>query len=79
MSVEKLVHMANQIAAFFKSQPDEKAVAGVADHIKSFWHPMMRREAYAHLQAGGEGLDPLARRGLETLMARDPAASPQSR
>ena len=77
MSAEKLVYMANQIAAFFRSQPDEAAVAGVADHIKSFWNPMMRREIYSHLRAGGEGLDPLARRGLEALMARDPAASAQ--
>lgn len=78
MSAQKLVHMANQIAAFFRSQPDEQAIAGIADHIKSFWHPMMRREAYGHLQAGGEGLDPLARRGLEALMSRDPAAREQS-
>lgn len=74
MSAEKLVYMANQIAAFFRSQPEEAAVAGVADHIKSFWNPMMRREAYDHLRKGGEGLDPLARRSLEALMAKDPAA-----
>ena len=74
MSAQKLVHMANQIAAFFRSQPEEAAAQGVADHIKSFWNPVMRREIYAHLRAGGEGLDPLAREGLEALMVRDPAA-----
>ena len=75
MSPEKLVYMANQIATFFRSQPDEAAVAGVADHIKSFWNPVMRRDIYSHLRAGGEGLDPLARRGLEALMARDTAVA----
>lgn len=74
MKAEKLVYMANQIASFFHAQPDAEAVAGVADHIRNFWHPSMRRDAYAHLRAGGEGLNPLARRGLEALMARDPAA-----
>lgn len=73
-SAPKLVYMANQIATFFRSQPEEGAVAGVADHIRSFWSPTMRRDIYAHLRAGGEGLDPLARRGLETLMPADRAA-----
>ena len=75
MSTQKLVRMANQIAIFFRTQPEAAAVAGVADHIKSFWNPMMRREIYSHLKNGGEGLDPLARRGLETLMARDAAVA----
>ncbi|MFN3891535.1 MAG: formate dehydrogenase subunit delta [Beijerinckiaceae bacterium] len=75
MNAEKLVYMANQIANFFRTQADEAAVAGVADHIRSFWNPAMRRDIYAHLRAGGEGLEPLARRGLEALMARDGAAA----
>jgi formate dehydrogenase subunit delta len=74
LSAQKLVRMANQIATFFRTQAEEAAAAAVADHIRSFWNPAMRREIYTHLRAGGEGLDPLARRGLEALMARDPAA-----
>ncbi len=35
----KLDHMANQIAAFFRSYPEEEAVAGIHDHIRSFWSP----------------------------------------
>ena len=31
----KLDHMANQIAAFFRSYPDEEAVAGIHEHIRS--------------------------------------------
>ncbi|MDP2357769.1 MAG: formate dehydrogenase subunit delta [Beijerinckiaceae bacterium] len=74
MSAHKLVRMANQIAIFFRTQPEEAAAAAVADHIKSFWSPVMRREIYAHLGAGGEGLEPLARAGLEVLKACDAGA-----
>ncbi len=73
MSAHKLVHMANQIADFFRSQPEEAAVAGVAEHIRSFWAPVMRRDIYAHLDAGAQGLDPLAREGLERMRRDDPA------
>lgn len=74
MSAEKLVRMANQIADFFRSQPEEAAVAGAAEHIRSFWNPVMRRQIYAHLDAGGAGLNPLALQALERLRADDPVA-----
>lgn len=74
MNADKLVYMANQIATFFRSRPEPEARAAVADHVRSFWNPAMRRDIYAHLNAGGAGLDPLARAGLEDLMARDRAA-----
>ncbi len=69
MSLDKLVYMANQIAKFFESQGQEQAVAGTADHIQKFWDPRMRAEIFAHLQAGGAGLDPVVRAALESLMA----------
>lgn len=57
MNVQHLITMANQIGAFFESQPDRnEAVAGVADHLKRFWDPRMRRAVVAHLETGGEGL-----------------------
>ena len=71
MSAIKLVRMANQIAVFFRTQPGDATVVAIADHIKSFWNPVMRRDIYAHVRAGGEGLNPLALRGIEALMARD--------
>jgi formate dehydrogenase subunit delta len=64
---DKLVYMANQIARFFSSQGNDCAVAGTADHLQKFWDPVMRRSILAHLDAGGEGLDPLVRRALERL------------
>ncbi|MGE3246999.1 MAG: formate dehydrogenase subunit delta [Beijerinckiaceae bacterium] len=66
--------MANQIADFFRSQPDEAAVEGSADHIRSYWNPVMRREIYAYMDAGGAGLNDLARRALDRLRSVDPAA-----
>lgn len=59
MQPEKLARMANQIATFFKSQPAAEAPAGVANHINKFWEPRMRRELFAIIDAGGEGLEPL--------------------
>jgi formate dehydrogenase subunit delta len=67
MSLEKLVYMANQISKFFDSQGREQAVAGTADHIQKFWDPRMRAAIKAHLEAGGAGLDPVARRAVEQL------------
>jgi formate dehydrogenase subunit delta len=67
MSLEKLVYMANQISKFFDSQGREQAVAGTADHIEKFWDPRMRAAIKAHLEAGGAGLDPVARRAVEQL------------
>jgi formate dehydrogenase subunit delta len=63
----KLVYMANQIGKFFASQGQDMAVAGTADHIKKFWDPRMRAAIFAHLKAGGAGLDPDVRMALEQL------------
>lgn len=64
---DKLVRMANQIAQFFKSQPHDAAVAGIADHLRSFWTPKMRRQIADHAAAGGAGLEPLTREAVERL------------
>ena len=69
MSPDKLVYMANQIGKFFVSQGHDKAVAGVAEHIAKFWDPRMRAAIFAHLDAGGAGLDPCAREAVERLRA----------
>jgi len=59
-STDTLVRMANQIADFFKIQPEQEAVAGTADHIKKFWDPRMRKMMNEHLAHGGAGLNPIA-------------------
>lgn len=71
-SPDKLVYMANQIGKFFASQGEAEAVEGIATHIKKFWEPRMRNTIFAHIDAGGAGLDPAVRQALETL--RQPAS-----
>ena len=58
MSPDKMVHMANQIAAFFKTQPGGKAAERVAAHLRDFWEPRMREQLRRHVAEGGRGLDP---------------------
>ena len=68
MNIERLVTMANDIAAFFAADPDRDAAAEqVAVHLKKFWEPRMRREIRRFLDQGGSGLSPIARRGVERL------------
>ncbi|PZA11624.1 formate dehydrogenase [Rhodopseudomonas palustris] len=67
MSPDRLVYMANQIGAFFRSQGPDKAVPGIAEHLKKFWEPRMRRAIIAHLDAGGDGLAPEVRAAVEAL------------
>ncbi|MBU3030144.1 formate dehydrogenase subunit delta [Paracoccus marinaquae] len=57
MSPEKMVHMANQIASFFNSQPGDEAEK-IAAHLKDFWSPPMRAQLLDYLAAGGTGLKP---------------------
>ena len=72
---EKLVYMANQIASFFRSMPGDEAVAGVAKHINDFWDPRMRRRLREILDAGGEGLSPLAISAADQIRWPEPPAS----
>ncbi|MDZ4869821.1 MAG: formate dehydrogenase subunit delta [Alphaproteobacteria bacterium] len=70
MKPEKLTMMANQIGAFFKGQSETEAPAAIADHLKKFWDPGMRKDIVAHLDAGGAGLDPLVKRAVELVRAK---------
>ena len=64
---EKLIHMANQIAGFFKTYPHDVAVPGIADHLRKFWGREMRQRILAHLDRGGDGLDPVVVEALGRL------------
>jgi formate dehydrogenase subunit delta len=66
---DKLVYMANQIGAFFRSQEPDNAPARIAEHIKKFWDPRMLKMIFAHLDAGGAGLEPNSRKAVELLRA----------
>ena len=67
---QKLVRMANQIAGFFRSYPDDEAVAGIHKHIVAFWTPKMRHALRAYGPKAESGLDPLAL----TAIIEEPAA-----
>jgi formate dehydrogenase subunit delta len=65
---ERLVSMANDIGHFFNAEADKNVAAqGVANHIKRYWDPRMRREIIAHYREGGAGLDPVPRSAIALL------------
>ncbi len=73
MQPGKLIAMANQIAAFFRSYPDAEAIAGVHRHLEAFWTPGMVRTLRQHLTHDTAGVHPL----VSAAMRLDPdVASP---
>ena len=71
---DKLLRMANQIATFFRSYPEEEAVAGIHKHIVAFWTPKMVSKLEAALPEMGDRADILVQRAL--LGAEPQAESP---
>jgi formate dehydrogenase subunit delta len=69
MNATQLIKMANQIGAFFASQPNpEQARADFALHLKKQWDPQMRTALYAHIDAtAGEGLSTFALEAMQGL------------
>jgi formate dehydrogenase subunit delta len=67
-SVERLVHMANQIAANLAT--DEDPTGATAHHIQQFWDPRMKMLIFDH---GYDGLSPTAAAAIarlhETILA----------
>jgi hypothetical protein len=68
MDIEKLVRMANQIAANSDYGPDKgKLAAGVADHLTRFWTPEMRAAIIEGHKRKILDLSPLAASAVERL------------
>ena len=66
---DQLVQMANDIGNFFRGeQQREAAVAGIANHIQSYWTRRMREKLIAQIQEGHAELDELPREALHLLM-----------
>jgi formate dehydrogenase subunit delta len=72
-TLERLVRMANQIAAEFENQQPGDAVAATWDHVRLFWDPRMKTQILAHLAAGGAGLSPISLAAIEMLRDRKAA------
>jgi formate dehydrogenase subunit delta len=67
---QTLVRLANRIGDFFEAFPDrEEAIDGVAEHLRKFWEPRMRRQLYGYLDGpqAGAGLSALV---LEAVTVR---------
>jgi formate dehydrogenase subunit delta len=58
MDNQSLVRMANRIGDFFEAMPArDRAMADIADHMRKFWEPRMRRAILEYLDKnGGDGL-----------------------
>ena len=71
MDTEKLVKMANLIAANSDYGPDKGKIAGaVADHLTRFWTPEMRAAIVAGHSKNLLDLSPMAARAVEILAAK---------
>jgi formate dehydrogenase subunit delta len=62
--------MANQIALFFAAQGETKAVPAIADHIRKFWDPEMRREFLTLADKPETTLNPLTRKAVDVLKVK---------
>lgn len=79
MDIHHLLRMANQIGTFFEAMPErDQALQEIAQHLRKFWEPRMRRELLAHLDAsGGAGLLPSVKDALAAhrALVEPPAAT----
>jgi formate dehydrogenase subunit delta len=66
MNNDNLIRMVNRIGAFFAAMPDrEAAMSDIAQHVRRFWEPRMRRQLFEHLDLRqGEGVDELVAEAL---------------
>ena len=69
MDIDYLVRMANDIGAFFASEPEpQAATAAILNHLKRFWDPRMRAQIVTHYrEARGEGLEPAVLNAVRML------------
>ena len=77
-TLDRLIYMANQIAREFGHQRPHEAVDATWDHLWHFWDPRMRSMIIDHLDAGGEGLNDIARAAVAKL-SRPGAPQPQTK
>ena len=68
MNKEKLVYMINQIANYFISYSEEKAIDSTINHIDQFWDKRMKKEIIDHANNKGEGLNTIALKAVQRLV-----------
>lgn len=58
MEIDTLIHMANRIGAFFEALPDrQEGLDGVAEHLRRYWEPRMRRQLLGWIDDEGADVD----------------------
>jgi formate dehydrogenase subunit delta len=67
MDPQHLVDMVNEIAAFFAGEEPAKAAENVANHLRRYWDPRMRRQIVTHVTEGGAGLSDVAKAGVALI------------
>ena len=67
MDTDNLIRMANRIGQFFEAMPDrQEALDGIAQHIRKFWEPRMRRELLSCIDAQkADSLHPMVAEAIE--------------
>jgi formate dehydrogenase subunit delta len=76
MQPDRLVYMANQIGDYFKYQKLDDAGEEIANHLRLFWDPRMRKAIIDYLnETGGRGLEGPSLRAVELL--RDEKKNPE--
>jgi formate dehydrogenase subunit delta len=61
------VRLANEIAIQFTHLDPTDAAGRIATHMRDFWEPRMLRALLAHMDAGGEDVDPVAAAAADRL------------
>jgi len=70
MHIDGLIRMANDIGAFFASEPEpEQAINGVLVHIGRYWDPRMRAQIVQYYRDGGQGFAPHVNAAIARLAA----------
>ena len=64
--LKDLERMANQIAANFERLPADQAARAVADHLKRFWDPSMRRDLLQALSGDAVVVSDAVREALKS-------------
>ncbi|AMO70037.1 formate dehydrogenase subunit delta [gamma proteobacterium BDW918] len=72
-SVHNLVRMINDISENLRHGASDDTIAAekVANHINCFWPRMMKSEIKIHFNAGGYGLNSIARNAINIIRAMD--------
>jgi len=69
MDIHHLVKMANEIGGFFASASDhEEGVNSIAQHLRNFWDPRMRRQIIEYASRDDGALTPLVREAVLRLV-----------